>query len=361
MSKLRDWIQFGATVVSPLILAWVGVVSTQIQNRVKEQRETQEKAIARQDQLQKEAFAASGTRFEHTQKIFADLLSQRPEQKRLAVLATLAFIEERQIPEFFLPVLAITESGDAEIASYLRQGLTELSLDETAPASMRNWATRALGLLISTNDVVNLQGGATNEVVRANVQTVNQVAASLTKESAAAEKPEEKQQVQKQLRELESALNVAQNYTATAAKQLAAKISNKVADLQPTLPASDIKPKIDDTLASAVETVKALPDVKDPKAAEQARQSLATTANQFKEVAVKNDDPAVAQKATDALRILGETAVQTKSSDVANAVSKSLEEVASQGKTPQIKGQARATKESIDSSKVSLVPASPTP
>src|SRR6266536_1344271 len=213
MKAIRDWVQFIATMISPLILAWVGVVSTQIQSRVKEQRDAQEKAIARQDQLQretiarqdqlqKEAFVASGTRFDHTQRIFGDLLSPKPEQKRLAVLATLAFIQEGQVPEFFLPVLAITESKDVDIASYLRQGLKELTLAESAPASMRGAATRALSLLVSPDDVVKLQKGETDEVSRANVQALNDVAATLASQSATAQKPEEQRQAQRQLQQL---------------------------------------------------------------------------------------------------------------------------------------------------------------
>ncbi|PYL37495.1 MAG: hypothetical protein DMF34_10110, partial [Verrucomicrobia bacterium] len=176
MQAFRDWVQFIATVISPVILAWVGWVGTQIQGHQEKalarQDQLQRESIARQDQLQKENFAASGTRFDHTKNLFGDLLSAKTDQKRLAVLATLAFVQEGQIPEFFLPVLAITESKDADIATYLRQGLTELTLAENAPSSMRTAATRALSLLVSPNDIVNVQSGRqnTDEVLRANVQ-----------------------------------------------------------------------------------------------------------------------------------------------------------------------------------------------
>ena len=208
MQAFRDWVQFIATVISPVILAWVGWVGTQIQGHQEKalarQDQLQRESIARQDQLQKENFAASGTRFDHTKNLFGDLLSAKTDQKRLAVLATLAFVQEGQIPEFFLPVLAITESKDADIATYLRQGLTELTLAENAPSSMRTAATRALSLLVSPNDIVNVQSGRqnTDEVLRANVQAVTDAAASLVKESAAADKPEGKKQAQKQLQQL---------------------------------------------------------------------------------------------------------------------------------------------------------------
>jgi hypothetical protein len=207
MQAFRDWAQFIATVISPVLLAWVGWVGTQIQSHQEKalarQDQLQREAIARQDQLQKEAFAASGTRFEHTKNLFGDLLSAKIDQKRLAVLSTLAFVHEGQIPEFFLPVLAITESKDADIATYLRQGLTELTLAENAPSSMRTEATRALSLLVSPNDIGKGQNGQpSDDVLRANVQAVTDVAANLVKESAAANKPEEKKQAEKQLQQL---------------------------------------------------------------------------------------------------------------------------------------------------------------
>ena len=208
MEAFRTWVQFIATVISPVILAWVGWVGTQIQSHQEKalarQDQLQRESIARQDQLQKENFAASGTRFDHTKNLFGDLLSAKIDQKRLAVLATLAFVQEGQIPEFFLPVLAITESKDADIATYLRQGLTELTLAENAPPSMRTAATRALSLLVSPNDIINVQSGrqSTDEVLRANVQAVTDVAANLVKESAAADKPEGKKQAEKQLQQL---------------------------------------------------------------------------------------------------------------------------------------------------------------
>lgn len=152
---------------------------------------------------------------------------------------------------------------------------------------------------------------------------------------------------------------VTQNYLAAATKELAADTSNKSAELQPGLSAAEIKPKIDRTVASAVETVKSLPEVKDRKTQDQARQSLATTANQLKEVAVKSNDPAVAEKATEALKILGETAVETKSYGVANAVSKSLNEVVNNVPDKELKETAWTSKEKIDASNVPSAASSP--
>ena len=223
-----EWIQFFATIISPLLLAWVGFASTQIKDRVKEQADAQQKAIARQDQLQKEAldrqdkliarqdallekeFAASGARFDHTQKIFGDLTSVDVVKKRLAVLAALAFVQERQIPEFFLPVLAITESKDAEVTAYLRQGLTELTLSESAPPSMRTAATRALSLLVPPDEVAKLQQGGNNDkVLRANVQALTEVAATLATQSvSAANTSEEQKRAQNQLQQLAPTLAV---------------------------------------------------------------------------------------------------------------------------------------------------------
>ncbi len=141
---------------------------------------------------------------------------------------------------------------------------------------------------------------------------------------------------------------VAQNYLASDARQLAAEAAKKSAELQPTEAGTEIKPKINQALAAAVETVKILPDVKDEKTRDQIRQSLVTTANQFQDVAVKSNDPSVAQDATNALKVLGETAAKTDSYGVANAVSKSLNDVAYQAKDKDIRGQAWTSKEKID-------------
>jgi hypothetical protein len=223
-----EWIQFFATIISPFLLAWVGFASSQIKDRVKEQADAQQRAIARQDQLQKEAqehqdkliarqdellakeFAASGTRFDHTQKIFSDLTAADVGKKRLAVLAALAFVQERQIPEFLLSVLAITESNDAEVTAYLRQGLTELTLSESAPPSMRTAATRALSLLVPPDEVAKLQqGGTNNQVLRANVQAVTEVAATLaTQSSSTASTQDEQKRARNQLQQLAPTLAV---------------------------------------------------------------------------------------------------------------------------------------------------------
>jgi hypothetical protein len=229
--SFTEWIQFGATVISPVVLLWLGFASERINDHVKHQDETQQKLIERQDRLQKEAierqdkliarqdelvekeFAASGKRFDQAQKIFGDLLADNVGKKRLAVLAALAFVHEHQLPEFFLPVLAINESKDEEIASYLRQGLKELSLSESVSSSMQTAATRALGLLAPPEEVAKLEKGGNNEpVLRANVRAVTEVAASLaTRSSSANASQEEKTRVTNQLQQLAPTLSVVAN------------------------------------------------------------------------------------------------------------------------------------------------------
>ncbi len=147
---------------------------------------------------------------------------------------------------------------------------------------------------------------------------------------------------------------VASNYAANASKQLATDTSNKIAELKPTLSADVLKPRIADTVGTAVEAVRTLPEVKDRNARDEVAQKLATAANQIGEVAIKNDDPSVAQKATDALNELGKTAVETKSYGVANAVSRSLDEVAAKARDAQVRGQARELKARIDASNLPL-------
>src|SRR5437762_6890972 len=136
-----DWLQIIATVVSPLLLAWLGFASERLKENFDRQAKMQEQAIERQDKLierqdkiLQQHFEQSGARFEHTEKIFNDLTNNEPQKKRLAVLTALAFVHEGQLPEFMLPVLAINESQDAEIGGYLRQALTELTMSATVPA-----------------------------------------------------------------------------------------------------------------------------------------------------------------------------------------------------------------------------------
>src|SRR5438477_12168596 len=145
---------------------------------------------------------------------------------------------------------------------------------------------------------------------------------------------------------------IIQNRIAAAAKQSAHETLKKSDQLQPTLAADKINPEIDDTLGSAVQTVKALPEVKDKDAQNQVRDSVATTAGQLSEVAIKSDDPAVAQKASEALNTLGQTAVETKSYGVANAISKSLDDVSNKGKDPQARRTAWDAKQRIDAANV---------
>jgi len=141
---------------------------------------------------------------------------------------------------------------------------------------------------------------------------------------------------------------IVQNFAASTAKQLAADTSVKTSKLEPGLSASDINPKIDDALASAVKTAKTLPEVKDEKTKDQVKESLVDTANRLQEVAVKENDPAVAEKATDALKILGETTAKTESHGVANAVSQSLNNVAYTAKDRKTREQAWTSKQNVD-------------
>jgi len=117
-----DWLQFVATIVSPLLLAWLGFANERVKENLNRQAdfqkqaiEQQNKVIDRQDKILKQQFEQSGTRFEHTEAIFNNLTNNEPQKKRLAVLTALAFVHEGQLPEFMLPVLAINESQDAEI------------------------------------------------------------------------------------------------------------------------------------------------------------------------------------------------------------------------------------------------------
>jgi hypothetical protein len=141
---------------------------------------------------------------------------------------------------------------------------------------------------------------------------------------------------------------IVQNFAASTAKQLAADNSVNSAKLQPGLSAADINPKIDSALASAVKSAKTLPDVKDEKTKDQVKESLVDTANRLQEVAVKGNDPEVAERATDALKILGETTAKTESHGVANVVSQSLNNVAYTAKDRKTREQAWTSKQNID-------------
>ena len=212
-----EWIQFAATVVSPVLLLWLGFANERIKEHIDRQSkiqqaaiDRQDKIIARQDALIKQQFEQSGTRFEHTQKIFNDLTNNDSQKKRLAVLTALAFVHEGQLPEFLLPVLAINESKDVEIGGYLRQGLRELTLSGTVPATARDAAVRALNELASPEDVAKFAKGDTNEPeLRANAQAVTELATNLaTRTTAANVAPAEQQTAKNQLQQLAPTLSV---------------------------------------------------------------------------------------------------------------------------------------------------------
>ncbi len=212
-----DWLQFVATIVSPLLLAWLGFANERVKENLNRQAdfqkqaiEQQNKVIDRQDKILKQQFEQSGTRFEHTEAIFNNLTNNEPQKKRLAVLTALAFVHEGQLPEFMLPVLAINESQDAEIGGYLRQGLTELTVSATVPTSVRDAAVRALNELASPEDVAKLAKGGTDQpVLRANVQAVTELATNLAnRTSSTAVAPAERQTAKDQLQQLAPTLSV---------------------------------------------------------------------------------------------------------------------------------------------------------
>ncbi|HEY6206813.1 MAG TPA: hypothetical protein VIW21_11665 [Chthoniobacterales bacterium] len=189
-----DWVQFAATIVSPLLLAWLGWVTQQ-----------HEKTLERHDKLIRQQFEESGTRFEHAHTIFSDLTSGDLGKKRLAVLASLAFIHEHQLPEFLLPVIAINESSDEKIAADLRQGLRELIEAEGILASTRTAATRALSLLEVTGGASPSATQSPNPEARANAQTVLDVADNLVHRASSSEvAPQEQAQAKKQYQQLTS-------------------------------------------------------------------------------------------------------------------------------------------------------------
>jgi len=66
------------------------------------------------------------------------------------------------------------------------------------------------------------------------------------------------------------------------------------------------------------------------------------------EVAIKNNDPTVTKEATEALNKVGSAALSTQSYGVANAVSKSLDNVVYKSKDPEIQGRAWNIKQKID-------------
>ncbi len=166
-----------ATVLSPALLAWIGVATQCHQQTL----DRVDKHLEYLDRQQQEAFAAGGARFEHARTIAADLISETKAQKRIAFLSALAFAEEKQIPELLLPMLAISELDDPD-ADYLRQGLEQLRDDKYISQSLRDRVNEA--------------------VVALGRRAIPQLAS----ESANASEPAEKQQAEKQLQKFANSL-----------------------------------------------------------------------------------------------------------------------------------------------------------
>jgi hypothetical protein len=133
---MKDWISFIATVISPVLLAWLAFANSQIKDRV----EQHNKELDRNFELAKAQSAL-------TKDTLPDLANTDPGKHRLAVLTTLAFVDRDLVPPFMLSVLAIKESresnSDTHISDDLRIALKDLAETATEDA-IRTHAARAL-------------------------------------------------------------------------------------------------------------------------------------------------------------------------------------------------------------------------
>ena len=133
------------------------------------------------------------------------------------------------------------------------------------------------------------------------------------------------------------------------AEALAAKATASSEKLTPEGDPANLKPQIKTTGDEAVKAVATLPGVKSSTSTHQAVTDSAVTAvGALRDVAIRNEDASVKKEATEALSKVGNAALSTQSYGVANAVSKSLEEVAAKNTDPTIKGQAQEIKQKID-------------
>jgi len=133
------------------------------------------------------------------------------------------------------------------------------------------------------------------------------------------------------------------------AKEIAAKTEETSQQLKPQGNPEALKSQIKTTSDQAVKAVAALPEVKSSSDTHRVVSDSAVTAvAALGEVAIKNNDPAIKKEATEALSKVGSAALSTQSYGVANAVSKSLDNVVNMSKDPEIKGRAWDIKQKID-------------
>jgi hypothetical protein len=138
-------------------------------------------------------------------------------------------------------------------------------------------------------------------------------------------------------------------FVETNAKEIAAKTEETSQQLKPQGNSETLKSQIKTTSDDAVKAVATLPDVKSSSETHRVVSDSAVTAvAALGEVAIKNNDLAVKKQATEALSKVGSAALSTQSYGVANAVSKSLENVVNTSKDPEIKGRAWDIKQKID-------------
>jgi hypothetical protein len=193
-----EWVQFIATVVSPLLLVWVGFANTAIKERVDQQNarldkqyQQQQKEIERQDKLRAEDLArldkqASDAREQakaevtFTKDTLPNLSEKETDKRRLAVLSMLAYVERGQVSEFMLPILSIhalrDKDTEAHIADDLRTALVDLS-EYASRETLKLAAVRALRRLAPIEEIKKLaEGEGADPATKANVQAITQVA-----------------------------------------------------------------------------------------------------------------------------------------------------------------------------------------
>ena len=140
-----------------------------------------------------------------------------------------------------------------------------------------------------------------------------------------------------------------QAFVESNAKEIAAKTEETSQQLKPQGNPETLKSQIKTTSDGAVKAVAALPEVKSSNDTHRVVSDSAVTAiAALGEVAIKNNDPTVKKEATEALNKVGSAAPSTQSYGVANAVSKSLDNVVYKSKDPEIQGRARNIKQKID-------------
>jgi hypothetical protein len=133
------------------------------------------------------------------------------------------------------------------------------------------------------------------------------------------------------------------------AKEVAAKTEETSQQLKPQGNSETLKSQIKTTTDDAVKAVATLPDVKSSSDTHRVVSDSAVSAiTALGGVAIRNNDPAVTKQATEALSKVGSAALSTQSYGVANAVSKSLDNVVNTSKDPAIKGRAWDIKQKID-------------